>query len=56
MLESFLLGGRQDLRSPADLEYGRSITDGCLAWDGTIDVLDTLAGAVRERRRAAGAS
>ena len=31
MLESFLVGGRQDLRPGAELTYGQSITDGCLA-------------------------
>jgi 3-deoxy-7-phosphoheptulonate synthase len=33
--------------------YGQSITDGCIGWDTTVDVLDGLAAAVRERRAAA---
>ena len=36
MLESNLREGRQDLTpDPADLEYGVSVTDGCLGWDDT---------------------
>ena len=49
MIESNLLGGSQ----PSDatpLVYGRSITDGCLAWEHTLPVLDALANAVRARR------
>ena len=52
MLESFLLGGRQDLQAGAELTYGQSITDGCLDWETTAGVLDGLAGAVRTRRSA----
>jgi 3-deoxy-7-phosphoheptulonate synthase len=50
MLESFLVGGRQDLASPETLTYGQSITDGCMDWDTTVEVLDGLAHAVRVRR------
>jgi 3-deoxy-7-phosphoheptulonate synthase len=50
MLESFLVDGRQDLRPGAELTYGQSITDGCLGWETTVDVLDGLARAVRDRR------
>jgi 3-deoxy-7-phosphoheptulonate synthase len=53
MLESFLVEGRQD-HDPADadrpLVYGQSITDGCIGWEQTVDVLDGLAQAVRARR------
>jgi 3-deoxy-7-phosphoheptulonate synthase len=49
MLESFLVAGRQDLGG-APLVYGQSITDGCLGWEATVDVLDRLAEAVRTRR------
>jgi 3-deoxy-7-phosphoheptulonate synthase len=55
MLESFLVAGRQDLenRSPTHpLVYGQSITDGCIGWETTVEVLDTLAAAVRARRDA----
>jgi 3-deoxy-7-phosphoheptulonate synthase len=50
MLESFLRSGRQDLGSPETLTYGQSITDGCIDWDTTVEVLDDLARAVRARR------
>jgi 3-deoxy-7-phosphoheptulonate synthase len=51
MLESFLVEGRQDLKVPADLVHGQSITDACLGWDSTAPLLHELAVAVRERRR-----
>ena len=47
MLESFLVAGRQDLVPGKQLTYGQSITDACMAWDTTVDVLDGLAAAVR---------
>ena len=53
MLESFLLAGRQELGA-GKLVYGQSITDGCLGWDETVEVLEGLAGAVASRRAAAG--
>jgi 3-deoxy-7-phosphoheptulonate synthase len=53
MLESFLVGGRQDLGDAASLTYGQSITDGCIGWETTVEVLDVLADAVRARRHRA---
>ena len=50
MLESFLVAGRQELTPGAELTYGQSITDECMAWDTTVEALDRLAGAVRARR------
>ncbi|GAA4528251.1 3-deoxy-7-phosphoheptulonate synthase [Amycolatopsis samaneae] len=52
MLESFLAAGRQDLAlgRGGELTYGQSITDACMDWDTTEDLLDTLAEAVRTRR------
>lgn len=50
MLESFLVGGRQDLTPGAELRYGQSITDGCIDWETTVEVLEGLAQAVRDRR------
>jgi 3-deoxy-7-phosphoheptulonate synthase len=50
MLESFLVGGRQDFESGEDLIYGQSITDACIDWDQTVSVLDRLAAAARARR------
>ena len=53
MLESFLLPGRQELDPTRELEYGQSVTDACLGWDTTAEVLDHLATAVRARRATA---
>jgi 3-deoxy-7-phosphoheptulonate synthase len=49
MLESFLVGGRQDL-SAGPLVYGQSITDACLDLEGTVEILEGLARAVGARR------
>jgi 3-deoxy-7-phosphoheptulonate synthase len=49
MLESFLVAGRQDLGS-GELTYGQSITDACMDWETTAEVLDELASGVRARR------
>jgi 3-deoxy-7-phosphoheptulonate synthase len=51
MMESFLLDGRQELRDPAALAYGQSITDACMGWDMTVPVLQELATGVRRRRQ-----
>ena len=52
MLESFIVAGRQDLDTGSPLTYGQSITDSCMSWDTTEDVLSGLAKAVVARRRA----
>ncbi len=49
MLESFLLAGRQDLGPREELRYGQSITDACIGWDSTVEVLEGLAESVRNR-------
>ena len=51
MLESFLIGGRQDHAPGKPLTYGQSITDGCLGWAETEPELAKLAEAVRARRK-----
>jgi len=51
MIESNLVGGRQNLTAGADLVYGQSITDACMSWGYTEPVLLQLAEAA-ERRRA----
>jgi hypothetical protein len=53
MIESHLAHGRQDVDMPARLAYGQSITDECLGWAETADMIHLLAAAVRARRRAA---
>ncbi len=52
MLESFLLPGRQEPGDLATLAYGQSVTDGCMDISTTVGVLEVLAAAVRQRRRA----
>jgi 3-deoxy-7-phosphoheptulonate synthase len=51
MIESFLVEGNQSPGPIDTLTYGQSITDGCIGWDTTVEVLDELAAAVRARRR-----
>ncbi len=56
MVESHLKAGRQDLIEGKPLVYGQSLTDGCIDWDSSVGVLETLAEAVALRRsRARGA-
>lgn len=50
MIESHLVAGAQKQIAGTPLAYGQSITDGCLAWDATVPVLDRLAAAVQRRR------
>jgi 3-deoxy-7-phosphoheptulonate synthase len=54
MLESHLQAGAQKFTpgkdDPTQLEYGKSITDGCLGWDDSLSVLQGLSAAVKTRR------
>ncbi len=50
MIESFLIEGNQPAGPRETLTYGQSITDGCIGWETTVQVLDELAAAVRARR------
>jgi 3-deoxy-7-phosphoheptulonate synthase len=50
MLESHLVGGRQDYQPGVPLEYGKSITDACIGFDRTEQIVEELASAVRVRR------
>jgi 3-deoxy-7-phosphoheptulonate synthase len=50
MLESHLVAGTQKLVPGKPLTYGQSITDACMGWDTTAELLDVLAEAVRKRR------
>ncbi|CAK0772943.1 3-deoxy-7-phosphoheptulonate synthase, Phe-sensitive [Gammaproteobacteria bacterium] len=50
MLESHLVAGRQNPVFGQPLVYGQSITDACLAWEDTIELLEELAISVRARR------
>ncbi len=49
MLESFLVAGAQR-PAASGLVYGQSVTDACIDWSTTADLLRGLAGAVRTRR------
>jgi 3-deoxy-7-phosphoheptulonate synthase len=53
MIESNLVAGRQDLARGVPLVYGQSITDGCVDWATSTEMLAQLAAAVRARRRSA---
>ena len=50
MVESHLVAGRQDLLPGKELVYGQSITDGCIDWEHSVQVLEGLANAVLARR------
>jgi 3-deoxy-7-phosphoheptulonate synthase len=52
MIESNLVAGRQDVKPGVPLVYGQSITDGCIDWSTTVEVLEKLADAVTARRDA----
>jgi len=56
MIESHLQAGRQDVEDRDNLQYGKSITDACIAWDETAVLLRELAQAVRARRKRNGRS
>jgi 3-deoxy-7-phosphoheptulonate synthase len=55
MVESHLQDGAQKFSpgkdDPGRLEYGKSITDACLGWDDSLQVLEVLSQAVKDRRR-----
>ncbi len=50
MLESNLVAGAQKLVPGEPLVYGQSITDACMGWDETLELLAELAKAVRAGR------
>jgi len=55
MVESHLVAGAQKFSpgkdDPAELTYGQSITDACIGWDDSLDVLEVLGAAVAARRK-----
>ena len=54
MVESHLVEGRQDLvagKPLAELKFGQSLTDPCLGWEDSVELLGRLAAAVKVRRR-----
>ncbi len=50
MIESHLVEGRQEIGPRDTMVYGQSVTDACLAWDDSADLLRALAGSVAARR------
>jgi 3-deoxy-7-phosphoheptulonate synthase len=52
MVESNLVEGNQKLVADlTKLTRGQSVTDACIGWDDTVEVLERFAAAARERRR-----
>lgn len=51
MVESHLVEGNQKVVEGEPLTYGQSITDACIGWGDTEDLLAQLAGAVVKRRQ-----
>lgn len=52
MIESNIHSGNQKCDGRTALQYGVSITDACVDWAGTVEMLDILAEGVRARRAA----
>jgi len=51
MIESHLKEGAQSIQPESGrLEYGVSVTDACVGWDTTVEMIDQLATDVRRRR------
>ncbi|WED78169.1 3-deoxy-7-phosphoheptulonate synthase [Aeromonas allosaccharophila] len=50
MVESFICEGRQEIGS-TPLRYGQSITDSCIGWEQTRQLLDLVAEGVEARRQ-----
>ncbi len=50
MIESHLVGGRQDLGISDGMVFGQSVTDACIGWDDTVPMLHELAEAIARRR------
>ncbi len=56
MIESHLVAGRQNAKPGAELTYGQSITDACMGWQETEELLHLLAEAAHERRHVSSAA
>ncbi|WP_127959524.1 3-deoxy-7-phosphoheptulonate synthase AroG [Serratia microhaemolytica] len=50
MIESHLVEGNQNLESNEPLVYGKSVTDACIGWQDSEQVLRELSAAVKARR------
>ena len=49
MLESNLVEGRQDIGKKNDLVYGQSITDACIGWNETEELIEILDNAISKK-------
>jgi 3-deoxy-7-phosphoheptulonate synthase len=56
MVESNLVAGKQSIppEGPHGLVYGQSVTDACLGWKETVELLDGLRAGVQARRKLRG--
>ena len=50
MLESNLVEGRQDIGKKDDLVYGQSITDACIGWNETEELIEMLNNAISKKK------
>ncbi|QFT08548.1 3-deoxy-7-phosphoheptulonate synthase [Vibrio sp. THAF190c] len=50
MIESNLVGGKQELLTGKPLEFGQSITDGCVGWEETEIILRKISATVAQLR------
>ncbi len=51
MIESHLVEGNQAVGDGTSLNYGQSITDACISWETTVELISELAQAVQSRRQ-----
>jgi 3-deoxy-7-phosphoheptulonate synthase len=50
MVESHLFEGRQEIAPKGQMKYGQSVTDACIGWEDTVEVLRVLSSSVAARR------
>ena len=50
MIESNLVAGRQDIGVKSELVYGQSITDACIGWNETEELIDMLDDAINKKK------
>ena len=50
MIESNLVAGRQDIGIKSELVYGQSITDACIGWNETEELIDMLDDAINKKK------
>lgn len=50
MIESHLMEGRQEIGPRQSMVYGQSVTDACIHWEDSVEVMRALSAAVAQRR------